>query len=319
MALRPTRAVKSHQNHGQMSPELRSSVARIAVKCIGIRSLDPSSRTLRSRDPTTGSPSPSRLDQPTCDTHNRRNCSVNRNHHCLKVVDRFRGGSLLQRLRSLISLPVVPIINSQARHTLTENCYAHCGRVFCTLYLPTLARGMRPIQQYSGQQVDRTVAAPHKLFGKGHHPHTSSVYVSVVLCLFAMFIAFPSLAVDVSCEDWNTARFFKHAKLTDVSRCMNAKRLHSRDTSGETPLHSAAASSGAPEVIEFLIGAGADVNARNERGETPLHRAAHANEQLGVISALIVAKSNPNAQDSDGETPLHIAGCLIQIHTSLRL
>ena len=52
--------------------------------------LDPSSRTLRSRDPTTGSPSPSRLDQPTCDTHNRRNCSVNRNRHCLKVVDRFR-------------------------------------------------------------------------------------------------------------------------------------------------------------------------------------------------------------------------------------
>ena len=50
--------------------------------------LDPSSRTLRSRDPTTGSPSPSRLDQPTCDTHNRRNCSVNRNRHCLKVVDR---------------------------------------------------------------------------------------------------------------------------------------------------------------------------------------------------------------------------------------
>ena len=42
-------------------------------------------------DPTTGSPSPSRLDQPTCDTHNRRNCSVNRNRHCLKVVDRFRG------------------------------------------------------------------------------------------------------------------------------------------------------------------------------------------------------------------------------------
>ena len=52
--------------------------------------LDPSSRTLRSGDSTTGSPSPSRLDQPTCDTHNRRNCSVNRSRHCLKVVDRFR-------------------------------------------------------------------------------------------------------------------------------------------------------------------------------------------------------------------------------------
>ena len=44
-------------------------------------------------DPTTGSPSPSRLDQPTCDTHNGRNCSVNRNRHCLKVVDRFRAAS----------------------------------------------------------------------------------------------------------------------------------------------------------------------------------------------------------------------------------
>ena len=64
--------------------------------------LDPSSRTLRSRDPTTGSPSPSRLDQPTCDTHNRRNCSVNRNRHCLKVVDGFRSliDSLPSSLRS---------------------------------------------------------------------------------------------------------------------------------------------------------------------------------------------------------------------------
>ena len=61
--------------------------------------LDPSSRTLRSRDPTTGSPSPSRLDQPTCDTHNRRNCSANRNRHCLKVVDRFR----LNAVRSIQS------------------------------------------------------------------------------------------------------------------------------------------------------------------------------------------------------------------------
>ena len=54
--------------------------------------LDPSPRTLRSRDPTTRSPSQSGLDQPTRDTHNRRNCSVNRNRQCLKVVDRFRTG-----------------------------------------------------------------------------------------------------------------------------------------------------------------------------------------------------------------------------------
>ena len=39
--------------------------------------------------PTTRPPSPSGLDQPTRDNHNRRNCSVNRYRQCLKVVDRF--------------------------------------------------------------------------------------------------------------------------------------------------------------------------------------------------------------------------------------
>ena len=34
-----SRVVKSHRNNGKMWPELRSSVARIAVKCIGIRSM----------------------------------------------------------------------------------------------------------------------------------------------------------------------------------------------------------------------------------------------------------------------------------------
>ena len=35
--LAQSRAVKSHRNNGQVWPELPSSVARIAVKCIGIR------------------------------------------------------------------------------------------------------------------------------------------------------------------------------------------------------------------------------------------------------------------------------------------
>ena len=55
--------------------------------------LDPSSRTLRPGHPKTGSPSRSGLDQPTRDIQNRRDCSVNRNRQCLKVVDRFRCGN----------------------------------------------------------------------------------------------------------------------------------------------------------------------------------------------------------------------------------
>ena len=42
--------------------------------------------------PETPADSRSGLDQPTCHIHihNRRDCSVNRNRQCLKVVDRFR-------------------------------------------------------------------------------------------------------------------------------------------------------------------------------------------------------------------------------------
>ena len=45
---------------------------------------------LRSRHPKTRPPARSGLDQSTREIHNRRNCSVNRNRQCLKVVDRFR-------------------------------------------------------------------------------------------------------------------------------------------------------------------------------------------------------------------------------------
>ena len=55
--------------------------------------LDPSPRTLRSRHPKTRPPSRSGLDQPTRDIQNGRDCSVNRNRQCLKVVDRFRNGN----------------------------------------------------------------------------------------------------------------------------------------------------------------------------------------------------------------------------------
>ena len=49
-------------------------------------------RTLRSRTTETQTPSRSGLDQSTRHTDYRRHCSVNRQHDCLKVVDRFRPG-----------------------------------------------------------------------------------------------------------------------------------------------------------------------------------------------------------------------------------
>ena len=46
-------------------------------------------------------PSRSGLDQSAHDIHNRRDCSVNRNRQCLKVVDRFRKGTSFNVIESL--------------------------------------------------------------------------------------------------------------------------------------------------------------------------------------------------------------------------
>ena len=97
--------------------------------------LDPSSRTLRSRNPTTGSPSPSRLDQPTCDTHNRRNCSVNRNRHCLKVVDRFRTSriGLLPPLKTSAG-PPLPTAQKQTGYPAAFGGCIHYTRQYTMVF-----------------------------------------------------------------------------------------------------------------------------------------------------------------------------------------
>ena len=89
--------------------------------------LDAASRTLRSRHPKTRPPSRSSLDQPTRDIHNRRNCSVNRNRQCLKVVDRFRSACSPND----VILPEITGCNG-ARHDRT------CGSVVMEYYVARL-------------------------------------------------------------------------------------------------------------------------------------------------------------------------------------
>ena len=76
--------------------------------------LDPSSRTLRSRDPPTRCPPRSGLDQSTRNIHLRRNCSVNRNRQCLEAVDRFR-------------MTVAPVGRGTIRRWLTRT-WRVCGK-----------------------------------------------------------------------------------------------------------------------------------------------------------------------------------------------
>ena len=74
----------------------------------------------------------------------------------------------------------------------------------------------------------------------------------------------------VSCEDWNTARFFEHADTGTVSRCLRAgAEVSARDEDEATPLHFAASRSELPAVIAVLLDAGADASARDNQDKTP--------------------------------------------------
>ena len=90
--------------------------------------------------------------------------------------------------------------------------------------------------------------------------------------------------------------------------------INSRNTNGLTALF-AASISGIPDVVEFLIQLGADVNRKNGpprnvgqrnfyiEGQTPLHAAAASNH-IHILEILLQKGADINAQDRKGQTPL---------------
>lgn len=104
--------------------------------------------------------------------------------------------------------------------------------------------------------------------------------------------------------------FIKAAKqgdLAKLSTLLNSDPalLRASDTDGSTALH-CAAWKGHLQVVQFLLQAGADVNAQNNNdhwGTTPLHAAAHAN-QTAIAQLLLDAGADVHAKDMNGKTPL---------------
>ena len=116
------------------------------------------------------------------------------------------------------------------------------------------------------------------------------------------------MAAGVSCDDWNTQKFFERTDESDISRCLKAGAdpISRSIFNGDAPLHAAAAFSKNPAVVVALVKAGADPNARNlYKRTTPLHTAAALGKTPAIVNALVKAGANPNARDKYKQTPLH--------------
>ena len=83
------------------------------------------------------------------------------------------------------------------------------------------------------------------------------------------------------------------------------------DRSNETPLM-LASGHGYPDIVEFLIQNGADVNSVSSSGDTPLIKVAqnsimNKDDQLNIVEQLITAGANINFKGEYGMTPLILA------------
>lgn len=86
---------------------------------------------------------------------------------------------------------------------------------------------------------------------------------------------------------------------TDPRACDRANDL------GKRPIHYAV-NFARPEILEYLIDAGCDINVQDTTGMTPLHVAAFI-DLPGAAKMLIGSGATLETRDAFGDTPLHTA------------
>ena len=92
-----------------------------------------------------------------------------------------------------------------------------------------------------------------------------------------------------------------------VKKLIDATNMNEKDENGKTPLHIVCIP-GWIQLVTYLIGKNADVNATDARGQTPLHDAVSSGYKPVSLRALLnQGRANPNLQDSDDKTALLLA------------
>ncbi|XP_076295146.1 tankyrase isoform X2 [Lasioglossum baleicum] len=111
----------------------------------------------------------------------------------------------------------------------------------------------------------------------------------------------------------------KTGDLPRVKALVTSKTVNARDTAGRksTPLHFAAGY-GRRDVVEFLLSAGASIQARDDGGLHPLHNACSFGHS-DVVRLLLEAGANPNTRDNWNYTPLHEAAIKGKIDVCIAL
>ncbi|XP_029045985.1 tankyrase isoform X2 [Osmia lignaria lignaria] len=111
----------------------------------------------------------------------------------------------------------------------------------------------------------------------------------------------------------------KTGDLARVKALVTPKTVNARDTAGRksTPLHFAAGY-GRRDVVEFLLSAGASIQARDDGGLHPLHNACSFGHS-DVVRLLLEAGANPNTRDNWNYTPLHEAAIKGKIDVCIAL
>ena len=94
-------------------------------------------------------------------------------------------------------------------------------------------------------------------------------------------------------------------KLQALMKTIDYSKLDGRCQSGFTMLHHAAKED-RPDIIEFLVNSGSDINVGDDEGQTPLHKAAMFGN-IESVKLLLEKGADANKVDNDGQTPLQTA------------